>query len=111
METILGTIPSKSNSYKIGHRGLYKTKALTEYENNFYIQCKRRNKTILGYFELELKVYYPNQKSDLDGALKAVLDCLQKCKVIQNDNKCIKITAEKFLDKKNPRLEYELTEI
>ena len=99
-EIIRGTCPSKSNCYRIGDRLLYKTKALTTYENNFYIQCRQyRNVDIRGYFELHVRVFYPNQRADLDNAMKIILDCLQKAGAIKNDNKCIKIVAEKFLDK------------
>lgn len=113
IQTIYGNCPSKSNSYKIvtigKHASLAKTKALKEYEDKFYIQCdKYRNKNIEGYFEFKIKVYYPSQRSDLDNSLKIVLDCLQRCKAIKNDNKCVKIIAEKYLDKENPRVEFEI---
>lgn len=114
-EVILGNTPSKSNCYKIinikGHSSLGKTKALKQYEDSFFIQCKSRNAMIDGYFELYLKVFYPTQKSDLDNSLKVVLDSLQKTKTIKNDNKCVKIVAEKYLDKINPRIEFEIKEI
>jgi Holliday junction resolvase RusA-like endonuclease len=115
-QTIIGTPPSKSNGYRIitinGHGSLAKTKALTEYEKSFYLQCNHyRNKNITGLFELHLDVYYPNQRSDLDGVFKVTLDCLQKVKAIENDNKCSRIVANKYLDKLNPRIEFELIEV
>jgi Holliday junction resolvase RusA-like endonuclease len=115
-QTIFGNTPSKSNSYKVisinGHASLAKTKALKEYEDKFYIQCdKYRNADITGYFELYLKVFYPSERSDLDNSLKIILDCLQKVKAIRNDNKCVKIVAEKFLDKKHPRIEFVIRKI
>ena len=115
-QTIYGNPPSKSNSYRIitikGHGSLCKTKALTQYEKDFYIQCNHyRNKNIEGYFEFYIDVYYPNQRSDLDGVMKVVLDCLQKVNAIKNDNRAIKIVAQKFLDKLNPRIEFEIVEI
>lgn len=116
-QTILGNTPSKSNCYRIvnisGHGSLAKTKALKEYEDKFFIQCdKYRNRNIQGYFEIEIRVYYPSERSDLDNSLKIVLDCLQhKSKAIKNDNKCVKIIAEKFLDKNNPRIEFMLKTI
>lgn len=116
IQTILGNPPSKSNCYKIitlgGHGSLAKTPALKKYENDFYIQCNQyRNKNIEGYFEFHIDVFYPSQRSDLDNSLKCVLDCLQKVKAIKNDNKCIKIVAQKFLDKANPRVEFKIVEI
>lgn len=116
MQIIKGNIPSKSNCYKIvssnGHASLAKTKALKQYEKDFFIQCgEYRNKNIEGYFELYVKVFYQSQRQDLDNSLKAILDCLQLCKAIKNDNKCVKIVAEKFLDKADPRIEFEIKEI
>jgi Holliday junction resolvase RusA-like endonuclease len=95
-----------------GHGSLAKTKAMKQYENDFFIQCNHyRNKNIQGYFEIYVDVYYPNQRADLDNSLKVCLDCLQKVKAIDNDNKCVKIVAQKFLDKANPRIEFELVEL
>lgn len=112
-QTILGTCPSKSNCYKIitlgKHASLGKTATLKKYEDSFYIQCNHyRDANIEGYFELHIQVFYPNQRADLDNSLKVVLDCLQRVKAIPNDNKCVKIVAEKYLDKANPRIEFYL---
>ena len=112
-QVIYGNCPSKSNCYKIvnigGHASLSKTKALKEYEESFYIQCdKYRGANISGYFELHIRVYYPSQRSDLDNSLKVVLDCLQRVKAISNDNKCVRIVADKFLDRERPRIAFEL---
>ena len=110
-QVIQGVCPSKSNCYRIGNKGLFKTSALVNYEKNFFIQCKLRDKNIAGYFEIYLDVFYPSQRADLDNSLKIILDCLQKCKAIVNDNKCTKIVANKFLDKKEPRIEFEIKEV
>ncbi len=115
-QVIHGQVPSKSNCYKIitlkskegkSHGSLAKTAALKQYENNFFIQCnKYRNANIQGYFEFEMDVYYPNQKSDLDNSCKIVLDCLQKVNAFPNDNKCTRLVVNKFLDAANPRIEF-----
>lgn len=111
-QVIQGVCPSKSNCYRIGHKGLFKTPALTKYENAFYLQCNHyRNKKIAGLFELYLDVHYPANRADLDNALKIVLDCLQKVGAIVNDNKCVKIVAQKFISKDNPRIEFELKQV
>ena len=95
-----------------GHTSLGKTKGLKEYENSFYMQVGAyRNMMITGYFELEVRVYYTSMSHDLDNSLKCLLDCLQYTKTIKNDNRCVKITAEKFLDKVNPRVEFRLITI
>ena len=113
--TILGKIPSKSNCYKVitlgGHGSLAKTKALKEYERKFFLQCTERERNIQGFFKLRIDVYLESQRQDLDNPLKTFLDCLQQCHVIKNDNTCIEIIARKFIDKVNPRVEYELEEV
>ena len=108
-QTISGNCPSKSNCYRISGNTLIKTDKLKRYEELFFIQCSQyRNANITGYFELYIDVFYPSQRSDLDNCLKVVLDCLQRVKAIPNDNKCVKIVAQKFLDKLNPRIEFSI---
>lgn len=115
-QTILGTAPSKSNQYKVvtleGHGSLAKADGLKRYENSFYMQVgPYRNLMITGYFELHIRVYFMKMSNDLDNSLKVVLDCLQHTQTIKNDNKCVKIIAEKFIDKERPRIEFKLVEI
>lgn len=108
-QTIIGTCPSKSNCYIIAGNHLVKGKALKAYEDSFFIQCNHyRNANITGYFELHVDVFYPNQRADLDNALKVILDCLQRVKAIPNDNKAVKIVAQKYLDKERPRIEFTI---
>lgn len=115
-QIVKGVVPSKSNAYKIitigGHSSLAKSKALKAYEDTFYMQCGHyRNIMISKYFEYHCKVFYPSMRSDIDNSLKIQLDCLQKCKAIKNDNLCVKIVAEKFVDKDNPRVEFKIIPI
>lgn len=115
-QTILGQVPSKSNCYRIvtvsGHGSLAKTPALKQYEKSFYLQCNLyRNKRIKGLFELNLSVFNSSQRPDLDNSFKVILDLLQGCRAIENDRNCVKIIAEKFVDKKNPRIEFEIIEV
>ena len=116
IQIINGKVPSKSNSYKVitlgGHGSIAKQEGLRAYEKSFYLQCnKYRNANINGLFELHLNVFYENQRPDLDNCFKIVLDCLQGCRAIKNDRNCVKIIAEKFIDKNNPRIEFEIKEI
>ena len=116
LQTIRGKCPSKSNCYKVvtlnGHGSLAKQKALKDYEKSFYLQCdKYRGADIKGLFSLRINVFYENQRPDLDNCLKIVLDCLQQCKAVRNDRNCVRIEAEKFVDKVNPRIEFEIVEV
>lgn len=109
---IYGQPPSKSNSYRIvtikGHGALAKTAAIKDYEQKFFLQCPYRGKMINGFFELYIDAYFHSNLPDLDNALKVILDCLQTCKAINNDRQCVKIVAQKFIDKNNPRIEFTL---
>lgn len=114
--TIHGNAPSKANCYRIinkcGHGSLSKTDALKRYETAFYMQVgEYRHLHIGGLFEFYVKVYYPSMRSDLDNSLKCILDCLQSTDTIVNDNKCVKLVAEKFIDKANPRIEFKIITI
>lgn len=107
--TILGDCPSKANSYKIisfnGHAKLGKTKVLQAYEKSFALQCKYRGLDLKEFFSIDVDVYYPNNRKDLDGAWKILLDCLQMNGVIHNDRECLELHSRKMLDKNNPRVE------
>ena len=111
-QVIYGQPPSKSNCYRIvkigGHATLTKTQALRKYESAFFLQCGLRGKDINTWFELDVDVYYSSNRPDLDNALKVILDCLQSCKAIRNDRLCVKIVAQKFVDKERPRIEFEI---
>ena len=115
-QVIFGKVPSKSNCYKIitlnGHGSLAKGKELKDYEKSFYLQCNLyRNKNIEGLFEFIIDVYNESQRADLDNSFKVILDCLQGCNAIKNDRNCIKIVAQKFVDKINPRVEFVIKEV
>ena len=112
---IYGSVQSKSNCYRIvtihGHGSLAKTSAMKAFEQKFYLQCNYRNRNIQGYFELYADVYFQSNQPDLDNSLKGLLDCLQGCKAIKNDRNCVKIVANKYIDKSNPRIEFTLVEV
>ena len=115
-QVILGCVPSKSNQYVItkiaGHASMSKSKTMKAFEERFYLQCGAyRNKNICGFFELYVDVYFQSNQPDLDNSLKGLLDCLQGCNAIKNDRNCVKIVANKFIDKLNPRLEFTLKEV
>lgn len=125
-EVIFGLVPSKSNQNRIikfkkkgsvpsedrEHLSLATSGDVKKYEKMFMQQCvKYRNKNIETYFRFEVDVYYPNRRSDLDGAFKVIFDCLQKVNAIKNDSLCTEIVARKWIDKANPRIEFTLNQI
>jgi Holliday junction resolvase RusA-like endonuclease len=115
-QVIYGVPPSKSNCYKVvtihGHGSLAKTAAMREWERSFYMQCGTyRDKMIKSYFKMEVDVYFPSQRSDLDNAMKGILDCLQACRAIDNDRWLVELHARKFIDKYRPRVEFTITPV
>lgn len=113
MITILGQVPSKSNGYKIGNNRLYKSKELKEYEHFFLLKMLEYRHLFLEpikeKFSINILVYFQSNRSDLDNSAKIILDCLQNCKVIENDRLCYELHMVKFIDKENPRIEFEIT--
>jgi len=110
MITILGQVPSKSNGYKIGNNRLYKSKELKEYERSFWWQISAYNVISINKpFSIKILVYFQSNRSDLDNSAKIILDCLQNCKVIENDRLCHELHMVKYIDKENPRIEFEIT--
>ena len=57
-------------------------------------------------YKLTVEVYFVSElRSDLDGPLKATLDCLQRGGAIWNDNRVMALTLEKLIDAGKPRCE------
>ena len=120
-QVIYGSVPSKSNLYKIitkknpatgkYYGSLAKSDIMERFEKKFYLECGYRNRNIQGFFELYVDVYFQSNQPDLDNSLKGLLDCLQTCKAIKNDRNCVRIVANKFIDKNNPRLEFTIVEV
>lgn len=99
---------------KRSHPTLAKSSELKAYEKAFAAQLKlfqlagTYNQMIDGDFLFEMDVYYPSKRSDLDNSLKIVLDCLQECEAIKNDNGCVDIHVRKRIDKDYPRIEFKI---
>lgn len=116
-ETIYGEVVSKANHYqavpdKGGTRRIIKDKAIREYEANFMRQCKvYRDRNIDSEFIFNVDVYYLNRKHDLDNAIKTILDCLQYCKAITDDNLMMQLNARKHIVKHHPRIEFSIVKL
>lgn len=115
-ETIYGQVVSKANNYQVGtggngNRHIIKSPEIREYERSFMEQCRiYKDRMISCRFTLYVAVYESSVRYDLDNALKTILDCLQMAKAITNDNLCVKIVAEKRIDKNNPRVVFAIEE-
>lgn len=117
LEIIYGQPVAKANNYiavpdKGGGRRIIKADNVRKYEKSFFQQCRiYKGRAIDKSFILEVVVYFATRAADLDNTLKTLLDCLQQCKAITNDNLCEEIHARKAIDPKNPRVVFALHEI
>lgn len=115
-EIIYGQVISKANNYQVGNSGngsrhIIKSQEIRDYERAFVRQCKiYRDRLVNCHFTLYVAVYESSVRYDLDNALKTILDCLQMVKAITNDNLCVRIVAEKRIDKNNPRVVFGIEE-
>lgn len=109
--TIYGAPPSKSNSYRIGNKRIFKSADVHRYENDFAIQSGPLHSLNIKCFDLYARVFYPDKRQDLDGCTKVVLDCLQQVGAIQNDRYCQEIHLTRHIDKEKPRIELKLIDL
>lgn len=74
--------------------------------------CRSRDdlRPFAGELKLEMRFYRPRRVGDLDGMFKAVIDSL-KGFAFEDDKQIVEITAQRFDDKHNPRVEVEISEI
>jgi crossover junction endodeoxyribonuclease RusA len=63
-----------------------------------------RGAVICDPVSVSVKLYRPQRRGDLDGALKSLLDSMTGL-VYQDDDQIVRIVAERFDDKNNPRAE------
>lgn len=65
---------------------------------------------VAGDVEVEMRVYRPARRRDLDNHLKVALDALQG-HLYHDDKQIVRLVAERYDDKANPRLEVTVREV
>lgn len=105
----LGLPPSINAMYR--HKGnvVYKTAEAKAWIKESLPKFSRVRKFKPPY-EIDLYFYY-NRDFDVDNRIKACLDLLQEAEVIDNDKNVLSISAHKYEDKKNPRMEVFIYEV
>lgn len=122
--TILGILPSMKNSrtigqirrkrsaFRLGHKPyrpiLIKSAAARQFVINAMRQINYMQRVgIVVDVSLTVYIYYPNRRHDVDAEL--LCDVLQKAGVVKNDRQIrVKHFDGTVLDKKNPRIEWEI---
>lgn len=59
-------------------------------------------------YKLHVNVYRAANRGDIDNFIKSVMDAIQDAYIIGDDSQIYKLSGEKFIDKENPRVEFEL---
>ncbi len=84
-----------------------KSNEAKKYEKDFFYQIVPRPKEpITEDVKLVCRIWYARRQSDLDESL--IMDCLQNCGIISNDNKIRIKEIYGNVDPSNPRAEIEL---
>jgi Holliday junction resolvase RusA-like endonuclease len=103
---VQGEPASKANGRRVvkigGVSRSIKSKKALAYADAFLLQAKPVDPLLEGELTVTMKIYYANQRSDLDESL--VLDLLQGI-LYKNDRQVREKHIEHFIDKANPRVE------
>ena len=115
--TVLGKVPAKSSgrqliyNRKTGRPFIISSKETLQYERDFAVQVCAIKCPFTKEDRLSVRLHWfpPDNRQDIDSVPKTVFDCLQKCEIIPNDNKFDFMQVLRTVDKKNPRVEIEIT--
>jgi len=98
--------PPSANRYWRNYRGIMVTspQALEYKANARRIASGSGCTAIIEPVHVQVDVYRPAKRGDLDNTLKVLLDSLNGIAYV-DDSQIVQITARRFEDKKNPRAE------
>lgn len=109
--TLLGKALSTQHAYGLRVVGKFPIKYMTKdakYLKESYVKqaSEQYSGPILEEdIEMDVSLYFPDRRRrDVDNYHKLSLDSLEEI-VYKNDVQIVKMTIEKFIDKKNPRIE------
>lgn len=113
-DTITGELASKSNSRMLvtirGRPAFIKSKKARAYEKSFIEQSHNVGTVpYTGKVRLTAVIYYATQRPDLDDTL--LCDCIERAGIIKNDRQIREKHLYHRIDRKNPRVEYLLSNI
>lgn len=106
---VLKTTPISVNKLYQGRRFLTDIGKSTKEVMGYEAKKQYKGKPLKCPIGLDIDFYVPNKLSDLDNLLKATLDCLTGI-LWEDDRQITQILTNKYIDKKNPRVELEINE-
>ena len=98
------------NQLYTGRRFLTQIGKDTKEAISWEIKSQNKSKQLMkGNVGVYIDFYFPDNRKDIDGCLKATLDCLNKL-VWEDDRQVVELHVYKNIDKENPRTEIEVRE-
>jgi Holliday junction resolvase RusA-like endonuclease len=112
MQITLPLPPSINGTYRTYNNRTYKTHLARAWENEAGWEIKGIYKPIHNSDKnLSVKLdFYFDRERDIDSGIKILLDLLQTS-IYKNDKQIKELTVTKNSDKKNPRVEVQITEL
>lgn len=109
--TIILPVPPSANRYWRVFRGRpVVSSEATAYKNDaaWIARAAGMNEPLTGDVSLTVRWYRERKSGDLSNRLKILEDALQGI-AYKNDSQIVRIVAERYDDKRNPRVEVEVT--
>lgn len=101
--------PSGNAAYRTGHGHFYRSKEAQAYHDSIGLICRvKKIMPIEGPVWLDVRWYRARRAGDLGNRCKVLEDALQGY-AYENDSQIAKLTAERFEDKRYPRMEVTIT--
>ena len=104
----ISTEPISVNALYTGRRFLTRNGKATKDAMSWEIKKDWKHDPIKsGDVCINVLFYFKDNRKDIDGCLKALLDCMQGI-VYENDRQIIELHCFKMIDKANPRVEIQV---
>lgn len=122
----LDVTPQTSPRPRMGRFGAYMPAKYKAYQDCLMYEMRKHNIPQLDYSEIEVVAYFPYPKSapkknliegakylktpDTDNVIKAIMDCLQKLDILENDSRISDgIGRKRYTTSKSGRIEFKLS--
>lgn len=112
--TVLGNPVSQNQAYRRSKQGrMFMTDAARAFKEHIALiaKCARPDGwNEQAWFEVGVTCYFDSQRPDVDGPCKLALDAMQEVLYL-NDRQVVKVTMERRIDRKVPRMEVRVREL
>ena len=103
----ISTEPISVNALYTGRRFLTKNGKATKEAMSWEIKSWWKHEPLKDDVCINVLFYFKDNRKDIDGCLKALLDCMQGI-VYENDRQITELHIFKMIDKKKPRVEIQV---